>query len=130
SWHHYRGECRRLTTPAPSAWRQNFRYYQFGENMMAKTIFLIRHAEPRVRNGRKQSLTKKGGEQAGALANILATELEGQSDITIYHSPVARCQETATILGEKLGFHTTEAPLRLRGADSLNLQEAQSKMSQ
>lgn len=97
---------------------------------MTKTIYLIRHAEPRIEAGKKGSLTEKGQRQAHELAMILAPELQSLSDKLILYAPVARCHETAAILGKKLGASVIQAPLRLEGADKLALKEAQSKMSQ
>lgn len=96
---------------------------------MTKTIYLVRHAEPIVKNGRKHSLTHRGREQATRLACAIAQDLEGRNT-SIHHSPVIRCIETAQIIADELGLPAIEAPLRLKGADNLTIREAQSKLSQ
>lgn len=96
---------------------------------MTKTIYLARHAEPLVKNGRKHSLTNKGREQAKRLASAIMEDLR-EKNASIHHSPVIRCIETAQIIGDKLDVPAIEAPLRLKGADSLVIRETQSKLSQ
>lgn len=97
---------------------------------MKKAIYLVRHAEPRIENGKKQGLTKEGRSQAARAAKTLAAELGSKSSVSIHHSPVTRCQETAHIIGEQLGLPIKEAPLRLKNGDNLAIRDTQSKLSQ
>jgi len=97
-------------------------------------IYLIRHGETtgdiegRYGGNYDDHLTEKGKQQAEALAKKI---LDAQIEI-IYHSPLLRAKETATILAEQLSIETKEEnELRERNAygvlSGLTKQEAQKK---
>jgi probable phosphoglycerate mutase len=76
-------------------------------------LLLIRHARPTRDDGSDGAggpadpgLSPVGRQQAGALADWLATEAID----TIYSSPMRRAQETAAPLAEKLGLEITPEP--------------------
>lgn len=97
---------------------------------MVKTLYLIRHAEPQVMDGKKGSLSHRGRVQATNLARRLR---QGTScpvhAAVVLHAEAARCRETANILATQLSIRAVAAPLRFRHADRLRMKDMQSKYS-
>lgn len=86
---------------------------------MNKTLYLVRHAQPRTSRGEKHELTTKGTSQARAVAALLQTLVPSGVGIMIGYSPVRRCQQTAIIIASNFKQQAYELPLRLRGANKL-----------
>lgn len=97
---------------------------------MARTIFLLRHAEPEVINGERHGLTSNGKRQALAVATKLAEAIHTDVSASTIYSPVERCEQTALVIGKTLQLEPTSAPLRFLGIERLKNDGISSKYSQ
>lgn len=96
---------------------------------MSKSIYLIRHAEPEIIDGKKGPLSDLGRTQAVSLACQLQKAGVCDSTAVILHAEAERCRQTATIMAERLSIRSTSAPLRFKHASRLQAKEIQSKYS-
>jgi broad specificity phosphatase PhoE len=86
---------------------------------MTKILYIIRHAEPTIRNGRKGGLSNHGKLQAARLSKKLLVKLQG-SQAVVFCSRVARSQQTACIIAGELHCSLRQADLRFKGVEQLS----------
>ena len=83
------------------------------------TVFLVRHADAKSRANwphpdETRPLTRKGGEQADGLVDLLRKHPVRQ----ILSSPAVRCVETVAPLATKLGLKVEETDALFEGSDA------------
>lgn len=96
---------------------------------MGKSVYLLRHAEPKIDNGIKGSLSDRGAQQAIEVGRKLAQYIPGNEAAMVITSPSLRCRESARLIAERLDIVARQLPLRLKNADSLSTNDVQSKYS-
>ena len=96
-------------------------------NNISKKIYLIRHGEPIVQDGKKFGLSTTGISQVAKRAGIVDKETIG----VILTSPSLRCVETAEILSHlsQRKPRVIIEKIRLLNADNINMHGIQSKYS-
>jgi len=95
---------------------------------MSKTVFLLRHAEPKVLNGKRGGLTENGELQAKLAGNSLQSQ-DLFGNLHVLYSPVLRCEETASIIAKLCDSSLSVGKFRLKGAARLLVPNGESKYS-
>lgn len=89
-------------------------------------IYLVRHAEPTVKDGQKHGLSPQGILQAKKVAVYFAG-VKNSLSIGLIYSPVLRCKQTAEIISSRCRVAPISCELRFKNANNLKIHNIESK---